>query len=169
MAKRRSNSRHEKSIDIIRWAGGVHTFNAVSAGSNAQVAVTDGATETILRIRGEVLAYIDATSAPGKLMDVAIGMLVVQAGSSTTVIQSPIADPDAPWLFYERFTIGYEEMVTDVVDVPGIVSKRIVVDSKAMRILRPGREVQLVMQSSTLFTTSAVNLAFSFRMLLGSH
>ena len=169
MAHRRRSKNFEKSIDVLRWAGANHLFQAVSAGSAAQLMVSDGATETIMRIRGEVLCWNDATIAPPRSVEVALGAMVVQAGSGTTVIQAPLTDPDAPWFFYERFTIGYEEPVTDVIDIPGITSIRKVIDSKSMRILRPGREVQLVMEQATLGAASSVNLSFGFRMLLGSH
>ncbi len=170
MGHRRSNrGRHEKSIDVLRWAGSTHSFLAQSAGSVAQTFITDGATETILRIRGSIVATMDGTQAPGALIDVAIGAMVVQAGSGTTVIQAPITDPDAPWLFYDRFAIGYEEMVTDVVDVPGLSSYRSTINSKSMRILRPGREVQLVFQQATISGANNVNLVWQNRTLLGSH
>ena len=129
--------------------------------------VTDGNTETILRIRGELSGYVDGASAPGKLCTVAIGALVVQAGSGTTVIQNPFVDPDALWLFYETFDLGYEEMVIDVIDVPGMTSFRKTVDSKAMRILREGREVQLVVTNTTILSATSVNVQLTFRMLLG--
>ena len=93
----------------------------------------------------------------------------MQAGSGTTVIQSPLTDPDAPWLFYERFHLGYEEMVIDVVDVPGITSFRKTIDSKAMRILREGREVQLVIENLTVNGAASIDCSFGFRMLLGTH
>ncbi len=169
MAHRRSNSRHTKSIEDTRWAGATHTALALSAGTVAQTMVTDGLKETILRIRGELTATIDGAQSPGKLISCAVGALVVQAGSGTTVIQAPITDPDAPWLFYERFVIGYEEMVIDVVDVPGLSVFRKTIDNKAMRILREGREVQLVFQNSTISGATSANINFVFRMLLGTH
>ncbi len=168
MAHRRSNRGFDKVIDDVRWAGANHLFAALAAGSSAQTMVTDGDRETVMRIRGELVAYIDGVQAPGTLIQVGIGALVVQAGSSTTVIQELLGDADAPWLFYERFTLGYEEYVTDVIDCPGITSFRKSIDSKAMRILREGREVQLVVANLTLLTAAAMNLSFNFRMLLGS-
>ena len=146
MAHRRRSGGHEKVIDIIRWAGSNHISLGQTAGSIAQTFITDGARETILRIRGELVVWMDNAAATAALIDVAIGLLVVQAGSGTMVIQAPITDPEAPWLLYERMTIGYEEMVTDVIDVPQLTAVRRVIDNKAMRILKPGREVQLVIE-----------------------
>ena len=141
MAHRRSSTRHDKVIEDVRWAGALNTASVLSAGTVVQTMITDGLKETLLRIRGEIVSYVDGASAPGKLIRMGIGALVVQAGTGTTVNQSPLTDPEAPWLFYETWVLGTEEMVTDVIDVPGITSFRKTIDSKAMRILREGREV----------------------------
>ena len=170
MAHRRSNrGGHEKVIDVLRWNGSNHFFGAQSAGAIAQTYITDGATETILRIRGELVCWLDSTSAPAKGLEIGIGAFVVQAGSGTTVIQKPLIDPDAPWFFYERFSIAYEEAVTDVVEVAGLSIFRKTIDNKAMRVLRPGREVQLVVENATLGMAGSSNTSFSNRTLLGSH
>ncbi len=169
MAQRRASRGFAKVIDDTRWGGANHAFLAQGAGSVAQTMVTDGFKETILRIRGEIVSYIDGASAPGKLVEVGIGALVVQAGLGTNHQTRPISEPEAPWLFYQKWALGYEEMVTDVVDVPGITSFRKTVDSKAMRILREGREVQLVLEIVTIGSASSVNVNFDFRMLLGTH
>ena len=165
----RANSRHQKTIEDTRWGGARHTISALTAGSVAQILLTDGLKETVLRIRGEVVCWMDGTQAPPKAVEVGIGALVVQAGSGTTVIQAPLTDPEAPWLFYERFFIGYDELVTDVIDIPVISGVRRVVDSKAMRIVREGREIQLVVENATAPSPGAINLSFGFRMLLGTH
>ena len=168
MAHARRNGRFEKVIDTTRWAGSRLAFNAQAAGNSALTFISDGGKETLLRIRGELIAYIDGVQTPGGQVDCALGALVVQAGSFTTVIQTPINESDAPWLFYERFTLAYEEMVQDVVDVPGMTSVRRVIDSKAMRILRPGREVQMVFVQQTVQGAMTVNCTFTSRVLLGT-
>ena len=121
-----------------------------------------------MRIRGELVAYIDAASAPTKLVDVAVGIALVPEGSGTTVLWSPITDEDAPWWYYERFVLGYEEMVTDVIDVPGITSFRSTIDVKGMRIIRPDVEAQIVVENATLQSASSVNVALTARVLFGS-
>ncbi len=169
MATRRS-SRSQPRIRNLRWDGALHSFAAFGAGTSAQVMVTAGSdTETLMRIRGELICYKDAASTPGLSAQIAIGAIVMPEGQSTTVVSSPITDDTAPWLFYETFVIGYEEMVTDVVDVPGLSSFRKTVDVKAQRILRPDREVQLVVENVTITGATTVNLMFAFRALLGQH
>ncbi len=170
MAHRRSNRSVQAKIQNLRWIGGRQSFNAVSAGSSAQTHITAAAeTDTVMRTRGEVYGYIDGVAAPGELFEVAIGLIVMPAGQGSTVVLAPITDPDAPWYYYTRFTLGYEEAVVDVVDVPGITSFRAVIDSKAMRILRPEQEVQIVMENATIQSAGAVNCGISTRVLLGAH
>ncbi len=167
MAHRRG--KFAKVIDETRWLGANNRADALSAGSAGQVFVTEGTfTETVLRMRGELVGYIDGASAPGKLVSCAVGIHVVQAGTGATIVNAPITDPSAPWWFYERFTIGYEEMVTDVVGAPGLSVFRKTVDAKSMRILKAGEEMQIVFQNATLQTASAVNISLDFRLLLGS-
>ncbi len=170
MANRPSRGRLPPKIQNLRWGGASHVFSALSAGTAAQTMITSAATkDTVMRIRGELIGHIDGAAAPIKLVDIGIGAIVMPEGQGTTVLSSPISDDDAPWLFYERFVIGYEEMVTDVIDVPGLTSFRKTIDVKAMRILRPDRELQLVVENATLNGAVSVQVAFVFRALLGQH
>ncbi len=164
----RQRSRNAAPIKNLRWGGSTHQFN-IAAGTAAQTFITDGSTETLMRIRGNLVAWIDGLEIPAVGIAIGIGLLVVQAGSSTTVIQSPLTDPEALWLWYESFVVGYEEYVTDVIDAPGLSVFRREIDSKAMRILRPGREVQLVMENVTTAGAGTVNLQMVHRTLLGTH
>ncbi len=160
--------RHAKKIQSTHW-----TYSSFASG--AQTAGTFGATlysaqhlpETLLRLRGEWLAYMDGTSGPGDLVAIGIGFIQVPEGSGATVTWSPITDGDAPWIWVDYALLGYEEMVTDVVDVPGITSVRRVIDNKAMRILR-NTEIQCVVENATVQGASAVNVALNVRSLTGS-
>ena len=122
-----------------------------------------------MRIRGELVSWIDGASAPGKAVQIAVGALVMPEGQGTTVVSSPITDDNAPWLFYERFVLGTEEMVTDVVDIPGLTIFRKTIDVKAMRILRADQEMQIVMENATILASSSVNLSFQASALFGQH
>jgi len=121
-----------------------------------------------MRIRGELVAYIDGLQAPPALVDCAVGVHIVPGGSGTTVTAAPITDPNAPWLLYERFTLGYEEYVTDVIDNPGLTMFRKVIDVKGMRIIRPDVEMQVVFQNATLAGAASVNFSLAARVLFGS-
>ena len=164
MARRRSG----KKIDFVHWAGFQENVSALSAGTAAREAFSaQHLPETLMRTRGEYLVYMDAASAPGKLVTIGLGMILVPEGTGTTVLWSPLTDPDAPWFWYETVSIGYEEMVTDVVDVPGITSARGSIDSKAMRIIK-NMEIQLVVENVTLLTAATVNVVVTGRSLFGT-
>ena len=166
----RSRERFSPKIQNLVWAGATHLFTSQGAGTAAQVMVTAADTkDTIMRIRGELVAWVDAPSIPAKNCVVGIGAIVMPEGQSTTVVSSPVTDTSAPWLFYDFFTLGYEEMVTDVIDVPGLALYRKTIDVKAMRILRADQELQLVVENTTIQAATTINLIFTFRLLLGQH
>ena len=164
MARRRSG----KKIDFTRWDGSEHSFEPLAAGTAAQTFVTAGtATETLLRIRGNLIAYMDGLEAPAVGIKVGVGIALVPEGSGTTVTVSPLTDPTFPWLYFTTFFLGYEEMVTDVIDVPGLTSYRESIDNKAMRIIRPDVELQLVAENITADGAGSVNIQMGLRVLFG--
>ncbi len=166
MARHRPRGRLSKPRKALRWGAATQTFLALSAGTQALAFISAGTERsTLMRIRGNLIASMDGNQAPGGLIDVAVGIAVVPEGSGTTVLWSPAADSNAPWLFYDRFVVGYEEPVTDVIDIPAISGYRAKVDNKAMRILRPDVEVQIVVENTTLSGGAAINLVFSSRIL----
>ena len=161
-------ARHGKKIDFVHWSGFVQSVGGLGAGTFA--GLLNSAThepETLLRIRGNVLAYLDATQAPGALIHVGIGICQVPEGTGSTVLWVPLTDGDAPWIWVERFALGYEEMVTDVVDVVSLPIFRGVIDNKAMRKLR-NRELQVVVEQATLLGAASLNFNITGRALTGS-
>ena len=152
-----------------RWAmgtGGVD-FLALAAGTIGETVFTAGTLEeTILRIRGNLLAYVDAVQNPGALALIGVGMIMMPEGTGTTVTSSPISDGNAPWIWHETFHIGWEEGVADVEAVQTIGMFRAVIDNKSMRIARPDRELQVVAENVTVGNAVAVNILLSPRFLL---
>jgi len=164
MTRRRSG----KKIDFVHWTGFTEATAAQSAGVVASTAfAAQHDPETLMRTRGNLLAYVDSTSAPGGLIDVGIGMIPVPEGTGATVLWSPITDDDAPWFWIERFSLGYEEAVTDVIAMQEAMAFRVSIDSKAMRILR-NQEVQIVYENVTVLTALAFNAQVSGRCLFGT-
>ncbi len=163
MARSRS-----KKIDTLRWIGFRSGAAGLSAGTVAANLLSASTfPDTIMRTRGNLIAYLDGAGAPGETIDVGVGFIIVPEGTSTTVLWSPISDPNAPWFWYERFVLGHEELVVDVVDIPGISSFRSVIDSKAMRRGPPDTEVQLVIEQGTIESAGSINLQVSGRILVG--
>ncbi len=147
------------------WTGlDVATFS-LSAGSVALTAnPAQHDRETILRTRGLLTAVLDGNQSPPTGVNVSVGLILVPEGTGTTVLWSPFADADAPWFYYTSFYLGYEEMVTDVIDVPGITSYREVIDSKAMRRIR-NQEIQFVVENTTVNGAGAVDVIIGGRFL----
>ena len=165
----RFRSRGGKTIDNTRWVAFSLADTLEAAGASAQTFLTSGTMpETILRIRGNVLAYIDATQAPGTFVKVGMGLIIMPEGTGSTVTSSPISDSNAPWLWHIQFALAYEEYVTDVVANQVASGFRGVIDSKAMRRIRPDREVQFVIENVTVGGAGAIALSVDGRMLLGS-
>ena len=164
MARRRSG----RKIDFTHWTGGNATSLAQAAGSVGVVVIpAQHDPETELRIRGSLLSYVDTTQAPGGLVLMSVGLIYVPAGTGTTVLWAPFTDADAPWVWVDYFFVGYEEMVTDVIDVPAASGYRSVIDSKAMRIVR-NSELQAVFQNTTIGSSMAVNNVLFARVLSGT-
>ena len=159
-----------KTIDNLRWtAGAAANSLALSAGSAATTILTAGVPrETIMRTRGEAVCYMDGAQVPPHLILVSMGLVLVPEGQGTTVIWDPFNDAEAPWFWHRDVIIGYEEMVTDVIDVPVLNGARITVDSKVMRKANVDEEVQFVVTNTTLSGAGSVNVAAAFRFLLGN-
>ena len=168
MARRSTIPRPAKKIHTLRWAGDNLNLLAQAAGSTAGAVLGAGSpAETILRTRGWFQAWLDGAQAPGVTVLVSAGLILVPEGQGSTVIWDPFNDANAPWMWYTEFVLGYEEMVTDVVGIPGMMSARIEVDGKAMRKGSPDEELQLVVTNTTLGIASSINSALTGRVLLG--
>ncbi len=159
-ARRRPVNRH--------WSAMISQTLGQSSGNiatNVAAVAVVHTTETILRIRGSLTAWIDGAQAPGGAIRVTVGLHRVPEGTGTTILADPQSDADAPWIYYTSFILAYEEMVTDVVDVAGTTSFREVVDNKSMRIIRPDQELQMVWSNVTVGGAMSFNAEFNGRVL----
>ncbi len=164
MARRRSG----KKIDFVHWTGFTGSSGAQGAGSIcATLNAASHEPETLLRIRGEASVFLDTTQAPGGRALITMGIILVPEGTGTTGLWTPFTDPDAPWIWFWSTVIGYEEMVTDVVDVPIMTAARMVIDNKAMRIVR-NQEIQFCVENTTLGGAVSVNSDINGRFLSGT-
>ena len=158
-----------KRIETVFWFGFTNSATALASGSAAGIVISLPTNRpTILRVRGELYANMNGTQAPGGRVQVGVGMQLVPAGTLSTVLRTPITDDtSSEWFYYETFVLGYEEMVTDVIDVPQISSFRKTIDNKSMRRTGLDQEVQMVFQNATLGTASTVDVTVVGRILLG--
>ncbi len=166
MARSRS-----KKIDNLRWIGYSVVSNAQAAGAIGIAAISATSTpDTIMRTRGTLMCLLDGVNAPGVGAVVGIGMAVVPEGTGSTVLWSPLSDRNAPWFFYDIFTLAYEEAVVDAVAYQGASVYRAVMDSKAMRRSPPDTEVQVVFEQATTSGLAAaeINATVQGRVLVGN-
>ena len=158
-----------RKIDNLRWIGVSAGTGALAAGVIGITALSASAMpDTVMRTRGQFAAWIDGLEAPGVSARFGAGLIIVPEGTGTTVLWSPLTDPNAPWFWYTSGLLGYEEMVTDVIDVPIMTAYREIVDSKAMRRSPPDTEVQLVIENITFTGALAFNAGFDGRLLIGN-
>ncbi len=163
-------SRFGKKIDSVHWTGFFEEFKDLTAGTAAKTAIpAQHLPETLLRMRGEWAATLDAGLASGVGIFVCAGMIQVPEGTGTTVLWSPLTDADAPWIWWDTFQLVYIEYVADVVASTQLANRARVIDSKAMRKLR-NAELQLVVENATVtgFSAGTVQVAASGRALAGS-
>ena len=164
MAQRRG-----RKIDYTRWERGAPSIQGLAAGTiGLNIRTAASRAETLLRTRGHLLAYLNATMAPPTFIDVAVAFLVVPEGTGATVTVSPGTDPDYPYFFYERFPLAYEEYVTDVIADQVATAIRIPIDVKAMRKIRPEEEIQMVVENMTIGGAASVNVGIGCSFLFGS-
>jgi len=133
------------------------------------VVLTQGITsQTLMRTRGSVLAWLDASgSAAGDIVDVAVALFVQPAGSGA--VSTPITDIDASYFWFTRFHLATEiAFPTGGDGQPGILWNRIDVDSKAMRVIRPDMETVMIVETADVVGAPVVNVVGSFRFLISS-
>ncbi len=167
MARRRTG--FQKKIEVVHWTYG--SFSALGLGSGVTVGVNvfpaQHLPETLLRIRGEWAAVFDGALVPSRSSSIAAGLILVPEGTDTTVLWSPITDGDAPWIWWDTFSLIYEEFVVDTIASTEAASGRRVIDSKAMRKVR-NMELQFVAEQAGIEGTLAINVFGSIRALSGS-
>jgi len=152
-----------------RWLPFRASFGAVSAGSiGVLIANATDSTDTVMRTRATLLAYLDGVEDPGTLIECTVALHVVPEGTGTTVIADPISDGNAGrWFYYSTFALGYEEGVVNVLDYGGAAWYREVLDVKAMRISKPDTELQAVLVNTTIQGAGNLNCTIQGRILLG--
>ena len=124
--------------------------------------------ETVMRIRGEILAVLDQTGlAANDRVLAAWGVMVMPAGSvAGGVIVSPQTNGEADWFAYGSIPLFAETAGADA-NVLGVLSGRQTIDSKAMRRMREGEEMVLVFENFDIAGAPAVSVTFGGRILTG--
>ncbi len=164
MARGRGRGRRTDYV----WSLGTFETAALSAGSVAGTLFTTTDPSTMYRLRGTLFCGVDGVASPGRMVRVTAGIIVVPAGTGSTVTVTPFANSSADWIWYTTFIVGYEEFVTDVTFDTNLVSYREVIDNKAMRRLKDEQELQCVVVNTTAGGAEEVNFSLGVRILVGS-
>ena len=172
MANGRGRGRHAKKIQTVHWQAGapVNVVGIASAGiSGVNLLAAQHLPETILRMRGEWMCAFNGALGTASGARLVAGMILVPDGTGSTVTWSPIADSDAPWIWYDVIHLDYQEYVVDAVQSAQASSARRLIDSKAMRVNR-NQELQFVVENEDPGTLSgqAANVLAHVRVLSGS-
>ena len=116
------------------------------------------------------MVWIDGAQSSGTGCHVALGIHVVPKGSDATLLISPLTEAEADWFVYQTSVLSYEELVVDAVPAFGTSGYRFDIDSKVMRKMKPGEEIQVVITQLTIpgQSATAINAAGQLRFLLGT-
>jgi len=173
MPHRRSFSRGEgRKIDFKSWdsipglSTSISTDSTVLAGG---LAFTIPA--TILRWRGSVMAWLDASDKQvGDAGDLAFGLAIISSdafAAGAGSVPDPISEPEYPWIWLGTMDIRVE--LTAATEAWGISAQRVDVDSKAMRKVKPGETACMIIQAAGVTGAPNINVEVAqTRVLIGT-
>ncbi len=169
--RRRSNfsGRRGRTIDFKSWSAIPSvTITTTGAATLSGAGLSFAIPATILRMRGEILFYLDgAADTSRQVIAAAIGLISTDAFTlGSTAFPDPLADVGFPWLWYSAVSLSNDlDSVGDVIDAA--VAVRLQVDSKAMRKVKPDETLVVVFQTSTAITTTVIRQG-QLRVLVGT-
>ncbi len=138
----------------------ITTANKVGTGS-----IFFDAAQTVMRIRGNVLASLDFVAANEKL-SLALGLIVITdavLAAGPTAMPSPIAVPDAEWIWHQYIPLQAQG-AAQVEDLGNQVF-RAEIDSKAMRKVKANENVVLVADGVQEAGSAVGDVVYGFRIL----
>ncbi len=122
---------------------------------------------TIMRIRGQLLAQLNAAAVNERVV-LAVGIIVIteeQSSTGVTAIPNPQTDMDADWIWHGFLTVtsGQEAAIVN----EGLID-RLEIDSKAMRRVKPGMSLALVAAVAfSVDQAGSVDFMYGARVLVG--
>ena len=136
--------------------------------SGASIAFLEPA--TVLRCRGEVLVAMDETMQVGDKALIAFGLAIVSTDAFTlgaTALPDPAGDANFPWLWWHQTLMASNLAVG--LNNQGSSVARIVIDTKAMRKVKPLESLAMVFQVVAGTGSPVMDVDFSIiRVLIGT-
>ena len=158
MAHNRGRARR---MNMTWLSASLHDATLAVDSSITSLVFTAVEAETILRIRGEVVALLEAPTANDACV-FGWGFRVAANGTAaagSTI--SPFTDGGADWI-----ALGYHPLqATGSADLAEGI--RQVIDSKAMRKIKAGEELIFVAENNTAVGVGTLELTFAARVLVG--
>ena len=139
-----------KKIDFKEWFSipGLLTQRA-SDGTEVGGSVSFAAPATLMRFRSGIQASFDETKQAGDEMNIAFGLGIFSTDAVTlgsTALPDPASEPEYPWIWWGE--IFLESFVAAAAEAWGFPQQKLMVDSKAMRKVKPGQSIAWVIQTS---------------------
>ena len=157
-----------RTIDYKQWSfiPAIELSSAAAATiSGASLAFEEPA--TILRCRGELVVALDGVAA-GASNGVTFGLGIVSTDAATlgaTALPDPGAEPNFPWLWWhDAELISNAVEANEQSDITSAV--RVPIDTKAMRKMKPGESLIMVVQTDSAITVDI--LLSRIRVLIGT-
>ena len=174
MAYRRqaaARGRPGRTIDFKQWLllGGLNADVSSSVTFVGSGSLNFTVPATILRIRGEVdVSFLAAGLAAGDDSEVGYGLAVVSSDAAAlgaTALPDPFGDAEFPWLWWST-----AQLFAPSADLGnGMTFRRLMIDTKAMRKVKPLESLVLIGQSSLNVGNAGVRHLFSrCRVLVGT-
>ena len=169
-SRRTFRGRPGKTIDFKQWTSIPSIrFDQAAAATISGASVAFSSPFTILRIRGGIVNVVD-TATDGDDITIGYGLAILSTDAfalGATAFPDPLGEPEYPWLWWYASSL----ISTLLNSANGVVSdvaaaERIVVDSKAMRKVKPGESLVWVVQTGS--ATPVDILMENTRVLVGS-
>ena len=124
---------------------------------------------TILRCRGRLLFHLDETQQASDEVKIGCGLGIVSTDAFTlgaTAMPDPSGDPEFPWLWWDELT--FSSSLAAAEETFGSTTREVIVDTKAMRKIKPAESLGWVFQYTDITGTPLVDLNVSqTRVLVG--
>ncbi len=175
MAFRRGTLRPARKIDYKQWTFMPAAATSVTADSTFLDAgfVSFLAPATILRCRGSIQVNFDQTVQAGDEMGLTFGLGIFSTDAinlGSTAMPDPGGEPDFPWLWWYDLWLHTDIAGgTALGNAWGQAVQRVNIDTKAMRKVKPGQGLALVVQATGSVGAPVVDVDFQrVRVLLGT-
>ena len=133
-----------------------------------------GTTQTVRRVRGEILIGMEGTIAADDTARITIGLGVFSTDAVTlgaTAVPDPASEPEYPWMWYNSSTFRAPGALTNATWVSGsdgAASMRITVDCKAQRKMKARESLIYVVQYVDISGAPPMSVEFgTHRVLVG--